>query len=473
MADDVTSTRFFRPTPTDEYLANPHKGCCTFQRFNGDALIPGVDWTLHEQGPLEFPELPVKGSKLQMISNLKPQVIDGYLPTTVAYCRWFWNVLEPQQGEYDFSMIDQSLRICEERGQTLAVRLMPFGGFINYDQPYLPDWYEKTGAPMQEYKNSGQKVPVYDSAEYFKLWGGVINEFGKRYDGHPIIESIDVAYLGFWGEGEGECTQETCDAFAELWDTACPSTPKLSLVAAMRGDQFKSGVQNGFGWRADCFGDLRQSALDFMPLDEGWNHMFNVYPRRISEVGAANVWQNAPVHFEVGFVPMTWYHKNFDIDFILQQGLKYHTTYFMPKSSQLPEAWMGKLAEFCRKIGYRYVFRQAILDRKLTRGERSPFKVWIENIGIAPIYRKYDFAVRLRQDQNEEIIIFDNQDIRNWLPGDIWLEKEILCPKHFRTGSVEISAGLIDSKTKEAKVSFAVKERFCNRWALLGTSEII
>lgn len=58
-----------RPTPTYEYLANPHKGCCTFQHFNGDVLFDGVRWS--EEGPVEFPPRVAAG------------VIDGYLPSTV------------------------------------------------------------------------------------------------------------------------------------------------------------------------------------------------------------------------------------------------------------------------------------------------------------------------------------------------------------------------------------------------------
>src|SRR5438094_20012 len=98
--------RRIRPTPTEAYLRNPHKGCCTFQRFNGDPLFPGTSWS--EEGPLEFPAA-------------QYDVTPGYLPSTVAYCRWFWRVLEPRDGEYDFRVIDESLRVCQERGQTLAV----------------------------------------------------------------------------------------------------------------------------------------------------------------------------------------------------------------------------------------------------------------------------------------------------------------------------------------------------------------
>ena len=113
----VPSTRKIRFTPVETYLGNPHQGCCTFQRFNGDPLNPGEEWS--EEGPLTFPAPVVKRGP-----------VEGYLPCTVSYCRWFWNVLEPEEGRYDFSMIDKSLDVCKERGQTLSVRLMAFG-YVN------------------------------------------------------------------------------------------------------------------------------------------------------------------------------------------------------------------------------------------------------------------------------------------------------------------------------------------------------
>jgi hypothetical protein len=464
MAEDLNKIRIFRPTPTEEYLGNPHKGCCTFQCFNGDPLL-SLDWTKHEQGPLEF-------FHDESRDMLDPPYTEGYLPCTVAYCRWFWNVLEKRQGEYDFSMVDESLKICAERGQTLAVRLMPMGS-INYPgQPSLPDWYKDSGAPMLECKNWNTLVPDYDSEEYYKLWGGLIKEFGRRYDGNPLLESIDVAYLGPWGEGDGVCSQDTCGRFADLWDEAFPNTLKLCLVAAKKGDQMKAGIEKGFGWRADCFGDLRKAILDNMTVDTGWNHLFNIYPCRIHETGARDTWQKAPVHFETGFVPMHWYYKGFDIDFIIQQGLKYHTTYFMPKSAPLPSAWLEKLASFCNDIGYNFLFRQAVVDRETKLDGKMRFRLWIENTGVAPLYHPYKFAIRFRQDQNEQIIILDDTDPRDWLPGDVWIDKSVEVPPGFRTGTLELSAGLIEPVTKKAKIHFAVKERFPDCWTSLGFTEI-
>jgi hypothetical protein len=41
-----------RPAQSDAYLANPHKGCCTFQHFNGDELYPGMEYS--EEGLVEL-----------------------------------------------------------------------------------------------------------------------------------------------------------------------------------------------------------------------------------------------------------------------------------------------------------------------------------------------------------------------------------------------------------------------------------
>ena len=94
------------PMPMSAYLASPHRGCCTFQHFNGDALYPGTTWS--EEGPTEFPP------------PVKMPVVDGYLPTTVAYCRWFWRVIEQEKRRYDFTVIERALETATARGQTLC-----------------------------------------------------------------------------------------------------------------------------------------------------------------------------------------------------------------------------------------------------------------------------------------------------------------------------------------------------------------
>ena len=463
----------WRFTPTSEHLANPHKGCCTFQRFNGDPLYPGVLWS--EEGPLNGA---LSQSAKSGIPGYAPAAVTpGYLPTTVAYCRWFWEKLEPQRNQYDFSMIDKALDTCRERGQTLAVRLMPFGD-MNSGQPGLPKWYDSS-FPKLPHAGWKEKVPDYDSAEYFETWSSLICEFARRYDSNPLLETVDVAFIGSWGEGGGVCCQKQIDRFAEMYRQAFKNTPRLSLIGGggdLGGDQLRAGIERGSGWRGDGFGEMKKTGkhLPYAPLHREWNHMMNCFPMRVAETGATDAWKTAPVHFETYTSPLEFFRQtDYDLDFVLEQGLKYHSTYFMPKSVAMPEQWMDKLAAFCENLGYRFIFRQATLSRQARRGEKFVFRAWIENVGVAPLYRRYTFALRLRQDTTEHIIPFDDVDVRSWLPGDVWIPKLLDLPKGLRPGWVEVSAGLLDQTTKKPAINFAVKERFADRWVLLGGFELL
>src|SRR5690348_12850126 len=66
-----------RPVEIHDVLVNPGMGIQTFQRYNGDALNPGVEWS--EAGPVQ------------------PLVAPGNKPdfpaSTVAYCRWHWSTI--------------------------------------------------------------------------------------------------------------------------------------------------------------------------------------------------------------------------------------------------------------------------------------------------------------------------------------------------------------------------------------------
>ena len=134
---------------------------------------------------------------------------------------------------------------------------------------------------------------------------------------------------------------------------------------------------------------------------------------------------------------------------------------------------MGKLAGFCNRLGYRYVLRQAQIDNQVPRDGSFQFRTWIENVGVAPIYRPYTLAVRLRQSSRQAIIPLDDIDIRKWLPGDAWIDRPVRIPPGFEPGMVELSAAIIDPKTQTPRLKFAVKEQFRDGWVDLGPLEIV
>jgi len=441
--------RRVRPTPTNAYLANPHRGCCTFQHFNGDDLYPGNTWS--EEGPITFPKRKFSG------------VAPGYLPTTVSYCRWFWEIFEPEEGRYDFSVIEKSIETAKARGQTLAIRLMAFG---SAGQPQVPAWYAKKYPTVSV--TSGQFTdarPVHDSPEYLYKFGALIRACGARFDGHPLIETMDVGYIGPWGEGDGEMSVAQMRRFNDVHKEAFSKTARLIEVCDEQG---KVGIESGAGWRWNCYGDMGDAGSSHVLKVNSWNHMYDAYPNAVHHARAQERWKTQPVHFETCGVPMDWYDRGYDIDFILQQGLKYHPTYFMPKSTALPAAWMDKLADFCNHIGYRFVLRQAIVPTEITARGAIKIHLWVENVGVAPLYRPYELALRVRQGERDTLLTVPAADPRTWLPGDTIIEATLNATDSIKPGPAELALGLLDPATREARVSFAVKEVFSDRWVALG-----
>lgn len=96
--------------------------------------------------------------------------------------------------------------------------------------------------------------------------------------------------------------------------------------------------------------------------------------------------------------------------------------------------------------------------------------MWIENTGVAPIYWPYKLALRLKQEQGEEVFPA-SPDIREWLPGDAWIEEKVQVPKKFGKGGAMLYAGLAHPATLEPKVLFA-NEGVKDGWLPLGKVSI-
>ena len=104
------------------------------------------------------------------------------------------------------------------------------------------------------------------------------------------------------------------------------------------------------GYRFDCYGDMRSGPPDGNP-ELRWNEMMDAYPRQLEQAHAWDQWKRAPVTLETCGTVASWFRGKYDIDWIIEQGYKYHPTFFMNKSGQIPDAWWDKIIAFNRRLG--------------------------------------------------------------------------------------------------------------------------
>ena len=444
-------TVIVRPKEIDDVLTNPGIGFTTLQRFNGDSLNEGTKWT--EGHPIVYQPF-----------NGKLAVKDQPM-TTIAYFRVYWRFVEPEMGKYNWDMLDKAVNTAAERGQTLMLRIAPYGTQGKADD--VPDWYralvgDESSKHMMAKWRTDPENPLY-----IDHWTKLIREVGKRYDGSPHIELVDISIVGAWGEGEG--TEKLADkTMRTLIDSYIDSFPNTLLVAQetdRRTNQYILSRRPNVGWRGDCLGDMR------CVNGARWCHMFDEYPEHIVEYGIDHVWQKAPVALEACWVMQHWKEQGWDVNYIIDQSLKWHISSFNNKSSAVPEEWWPEVNQWLKKMGYRYVLRKFTYPSVVSQNGRLEFTSWWENKGVAPCYKKFPLALRLKNDKLAAAVKTE-ADIRTWLPGDIVFNNSIAIPDDVTPGEYELQIGVVDPETGKPNLKLAIAGIDPDGWYNLGSIAI-
>jgi Beta-galactosidase len=94
-----------------------------------------------------------------------------------------WNVIEPQDGVYNWSTIDQALSLGNQYGKKVGISISA--------GVYTPQWVYDSGATKYDLVDgSGNVMPLPWEAAFQNKWLAFINAFGARYDGNPALAYV-------------------------------------------------------------------------------------------------------------------------------------------------------------------------------------------------------------------------------------------------------------------------------------------
>ncbi len=161
------------------------------------ALVnPGMGWTMHF-----YSNVPTNyGSKLDPSDTL-----DDFPGLSTVYLRIPWAFIEPEEGKFNWSILDTPAQRWIARGKRIALRLTCSENWMKYA---TPEWVRNAGALGTFYQfgkgrvdDSGTWDPFFDDPVFLEKLDKFLATAAARYDGNPNVEFIDVGTFGLWGEG--------------------------------------------------------------------------------------------------------------------------------------------------------------------------------------------------------------------------------------------------------------------------------
>ena len=173
--------------PADRVVVHP--------KDTGVALVnPGMGWQFHHYDD----------NILSYGLELEPSdTVDEFPGLSSIYLRLAWSFIEPEEGKFNWSIVDTPAARWIAKGKQVAFRFT-----CSENSPYAtPEWVRKAGA--KGYLHSGRGVapdggtwePDFDDPIFLEKLDHFLAAAAARYDGSPQVAFVDVGSFGVWGEG--------------------------------------------------------------------------------------------------------------------------------------------------------------------------------------------------------------------------------------------------------------------------------
>jgi hypothetical protein len=87
------------------------------------------------------------------------------------------------------------------------------------------------------------------------------------------------------------------------------------------------------------------------------------------------------------------------------------------------------------------------------------------NVGVAPVYRGYRVAYRLRDAAGSVAVMrVSGADLTTWLPGEYQLDEQVALPAGLATGGYVLDVAVLDPTEDEPAIDLAIEGRRDDGW---------
>ncbi len=343
----------------------------------GVALInPGMGWMFHHYD-----------NNLQTYTvNLAPtDTVPEFPGVSSIYMRLDWSDLEPEEGKFNWSIVDTPMQKWVEAGKTIAFCFCT--SEAEPEEPYAtPRWVEKAGAKGYHLKGEGQMAtdgpmwePDFDDPIFLDRLDHFLAAAAARYDGNPHVAFVDVGSFGVWGEGHTVASTKIPYSVATIRRHIDLYKKHFKRTLLVANDDFMiqgRGI-GALGYARDQGLSLRD---DSILVEAGANAYFHAY-------FAYNFWPRLPViletsHYGESKKAGAWGDGHLLLEAVEDYHASYLTVHWYPREFLAENRALVSRVNL--RLGYRLQLVEASWPAEVAAAGPVAIGYRWRNAGVAP-----------------------------------------------------------------------------------------
>ncbi|MDZ4802459.1 MAG: DUF4832 domain-containing protein, partial [Bryobacteraceae bacterium] len=316
---------------------------------------------------------------------------------TSIYLRLAWSYLEPEEGKFNWAIVDTPAQRWIDKGFQVAFRFSCAESSLK--QPYAtPKWVRDAGAKGHFFtpgkgldENGPIWEPDYDDPVFLQKLSNFLAAAAARYDGNPEVAFIDVGSFGVWGEGHTNASTRLPYSFQTVKTHLDLHKKHFKKTLLAANDDFSNqgrGLETLY-YARELGMTLRDDSILVNSGDKAWHHAC------LSDI----FWSHLPVvlemeHYGSSVKKGAWEDGSLFLKAIEDYRAAYATVHWYPREFYQKNKKL--VDDINLRLGYRLQLLEASWPSELSRGE--PLKVgyrW-RNAGVAPCYPGGHPAITLK-----------------------------------------------------------------------------
>ncbi|MDR2775877.1 MAG: DUF4832 domain-containing protein [Tannerella sp.] len=343
---------------------------------HGKALVnPDMGWTMHF-----YSNVPANyGSKLAPSDTL-----DYFPGLSTVYLRLPWAFIEPEEGRFNWEMLDTPAQRWIEKGKKTAFRIT---ASENWMRSGTPEWVYRAGAKYEDRSDflGDYLDPDFGDPIFLEKMENFIRTMAERYDGKSCTAFVDLGHFGMWGEGHtwrfgkygASWALETQKKHIDLY---CRHFKKTLLCLS---DDYTGSNQPNEHFAITDYAflrgvSLRDDSILVDPPPNSWYHS------KMAQL----FWPSLPVILEHEHYGSSTGKGAWDRELLLQSVEDYHASYM--SIHWWPEILLEENREVIdrinRRMGYRLQMKDMQWPDSIPVGEPFTIRSQWCNAGVAPCY---------------------------------------------------------------------------------------